>query len=80
MTTKKEEKTKKTIVVRPEPIERKPIDTRTSLQRAVEDQPELAEGFELEEGLLKCRRCDFVTAQEINAHRHLALKHGQEIN
>jgi len=72
-------KTKKPAPIR-EAIVRKPLDPRSLLERAADDDPALSVHFELAEGLLRCRHCDFVSAQENNALAHLEIRHGEAIN
>lgn len=71
---------KKPITQKKNEIVRAPIDTRSRLERAAQDDPVIAENFDLtEDQLLQCRRCDFVTRQELNALRHLGFIHPETI-
>lgn len=57
-------------------------DLRSLLQRAAEDDPLISANFTLEQadGLLHCRHCYFVTAQELNAEAHLHVRHPETLD
>lgn len=51
------------------------LDLRSLLERAAQDDPVISAHFTLEaDGLLHCRHCDFVTAQENNAAAHVEVE------